>query len=44
MLDNIDSELERKPLSTLLIASIRWRGNYSECGEALGKLYAEFGR
>jgi effector-binding domain-containing protein len=44
MLDSNEFEVERKHVDTLLIASVRWQGKYSECGNALRKLYAEMGR
>jgi DNA-binding transcriptional MerR regulator len=44
MLDSHEFEVEEKTMDTLLIASIRWRGKYSECGKAFAKLYSEMGR
>jgi DNA-binding transcriptional MerR regulator len=44
MLDSNEFEVERKHVETLLIGSIRWQGKYSECGNALRKLYGELGR
>jgi DNA-binding transcriptional MerR regulator/effector-binding domain-containing protein len=39
-----DFEVEEKDVDTLLIASIRWRGKYGDCGKALSALYSAFGR
>ena len=44
MLDSSAFEVEEKTVDTLLIASIRWRGKYSDCGKAFAKLYSEMGR
>ncbi len=44
MLDSNSFEVEHKHMETLLIASIRWQGKYSDCGPALQKLYSELGR
>jgi len=44
MLENNDFVVEEKTMDTLLIASIRWRGKYSDCGAAFSKLYGAMGR
>ena len=36
--------IEEKPLGPMLIAAIRMRGHYSECGKAFGRIARHFGR
>ncbi len=44
MIESHEFEVEEKTIDTLLIASIRWRGKYSDCGPAFAKLYGAMGR
>jgi DNA-binding transcriptional MerR regulator len=44
MLDSSEFKVEEKTIDALLIASIRWRGKYSDCGKAFSKLYGAMGR
>jgi DNA-binding transcriptional MerR regulator len=37
-------EVEKKELATILVASIRWKGKYSDCGSRLSTLYKKMGR
>jgi len=44
MLNDSEFEVEEKTVDTLLIASIRWKGKYRDCGQAFSKLYGAMGR
>jgi effector-binding domain-containing protein len=37
-------EVEEKELKSVLIASIRYKGKYSDCGKAFGKIGKSFGK
>jgi DNA-binding transcriptional MerR regulator len=43
-LKNTEFEIEEKELDTLLIAGIRFKGKYSDCGVAFGKIAKAMGR
>ena len=38
-----ESEIHEKTLEPLLVASIRWRGRYDQCGEHFGRLFRKMG-
>ena len=40
----VSHTIEEKPLAPMLIAAIRIRGRYSECGKAFGRIARHFGR
>ena len=44
MLSRNEFEVEEKELETVLVASIRWKGKYSDCGTPLATLYKKMGR
>jgi effector-binding domain-containing protein len=44
MLSKNEFEIEEKELATTLVASIRWKGRYSECGTRFSALYKKMGR
>ena len=44
MLEQYEFDVEEKTVDTLLVASIRWKGKYSDCGKAFSKLYGQLGR
>lgn len=44
MLEQNEFDVEEKTVDTLLVASIRWKGRYSDCGKAFSKLYRQMGR
>ncbi len=37
-------EVEERKVETVLVASIRWKGRYDECGERFSRLYKAMGR
>lgn len=43
MSQNNEFEVEEKDIDSYLIASLRWKGKYSETGKAFGKLMRAFG-
>jgi DNA-binding transcriptional MerR regulator len=44
MLKNSEFEIEEKDVDTLLVASIRMKGKYSDCGPLFGKIAKKMGR
>ena len=44
MLEQYEFDVEEKTVDTLLVASIRWKGKYSDCSKAFSTLYRQMGR
>lgn len=44
MLTKNEFEIEEKSLETILVASIRWKGKYEECGKRFSKIFKKMGR
>ncbi len=44
MVKNSDFEVEQRDIDTILVASIRWKGSYDQCGERFATLYKKMGR
>lgn len=44
MMESVDFEVEEKELEPILIAGIRFKGRYSDCGQMFAKIAKRFGR
>jgi hypothetical protein len=43
-MQNAEHEVEEKNVDSMLIAGVRMRGKYSECGKGFGQIGRRFGR
>ncbi len=44
MLEKNEFEVEEREIDTILVASVRWKGRYQDCGDKFGLLYKKMGR